>query len=336
MPTKFTAGSLTQIATVHPKLQALCHRALVLSPVDFKILQGMRTAAQQLKAYQGGFSKIKSGGRHQFGCAVDFMVKDPATGKFTFSKPPLYAKVREAFKAASKELGTPIRTLEHIGDLGHIELPKSYMPDNWNKGKPVPAATPVKPAPAQPELSAASIKDIQRRLIAHGYVQVGGVDGEIGDNTRGAIRDFRAKNGLPDGDHIDKAFTDALMKKDAVRPVIAPERSQATVADLREKGSDIIKGTDIVKGAAGIAGAGTVAQPALKFLSDTGEQVSQITDALTPFQTLMAFFADWLWVPVVIVLGVGGAYAFKIAKARLRDHQLNNTSVVNLPEKVDG
>jgi len=131
MPFKFGTSSLAEIKTVHPKLQALCHKALALSTVDFRILQGIRTAAEQLAAYKGGFSKIKSGGRHQFGCAIDFMVVDPATGKFTFGKPALYAKVREAFYAASKELGTPIRTLEHIGDLGHIELPKAYMPDNW-------------------------------------------------------------------------------------------------------------------------------------------------------------------------------------------------------------
>ena len=136
MTAMFTFGesSRAEIRTVHPELQKLCHRALLRSSVDFRILQGIRTAAEQLAAYRGGFSKIKSGGRHQFGCAVDFMVWDAATGKFTFSKPALYAKVREAFYVASAELKIPIRTLEKIGDLGHVELPKSYMPDNW-KGK---------------------------------------------------------------------------------------------------------------------------------------------------------------------------------------------------------
>lgn len=133
---RFGTSSQAEIATVHPQLQALCRRALELSPVDFRILQGIRTAAEQLAAYKGGFSKIKSGGRHQFGCAIDFMVVDPATGKFTFGKPTLYAEVRAAFYAASKEKGIPIRTLESIGDLGHVELPKKYMPDNWKtKGK---------------------------------------------------------------------------------------------------------------------------------------------------------------------------------------------------------
>lgn len=135
MPFKFGTSSLAEIKTVHPELQKLCYQALAISTVDFRILQGIRTAAEQLAAYKGGFSKIKSGGRHQFGCAIDFMVVDPATGKFTFGKPALYAKVRAAFYQASKDLKIPIRTLEKIGDLGHIELPKSYMPDNWKSRK---------------------------------------------------------------------------------------------------------------------------------------------------------------------------------------------------------
>jgi peptidoglycan L-alanyl-D-glutamate endopeptidase CwlK len=130
---KFGTSSLAEIKTVHPLLQKLCYRALALSPVDFRILQGIRTAAEQLAAYKAGYSRIKSGGRHQVGCAVDFMVVDPATGKFTFSKPSLYAKVRAAFYAASAEMKIPIRTLEKIGDLGHIELTKSFMPDNWKQ-----------------------------------------------------------------------------------------------------------------------------------------------------------------------------------------------------------
>lgn len=132
---KFGTSSLAEIATVHPLLQKLCHRALELSSVDFRVLQGIRTAAEQLAAYKGGFSKIKSGGRHQFGCAIDFAVFSPKTGKITFDFPDRYAKVREAFYKASKELKIPIRTLEHIGDLGHIELPKKSMPDGWASKK---------------------------------------------------------------------------------------------------------------------------------------------------------------------------------------------------------
>ena len=131
---KYGTSSKAELKTVHPDLQKVAVRALVLSVVDFRILQGIRSFADQLKAFQGGFSKIdprKQKGRHMVGCAIDFMVWDAATGKFTFGKPSLYAKVREAFWAASKELKIPIRTLEKIGDLGHVELLKSVYPNDW-------------------------------------------------------------------------------------------------------------------------------------------------------------------------------------------------------------
>lgn len=132
MPFTFGTSSLAEIKTVRPPLQKLCPRALALSTVDFRILQGLRSFDDQLKAYKGGFSKIdprKRKGRHMVGAAIDFMVLDPATNKFTFGKPALYKKVRDAFYAASKELGIPIRTLESIGDLGHVELLKTVYPD---------------------------------------------------------------------------------------------------------------------------------------------------------------------------------------------------------------
>lgn len=135
---RFGTSSRAELATVHFDLQRLSHLALELSPIDFRILQGIRTFEEQLRAFKGGFSKIdprKSKGRHMVGCAIDFAVFDPKTGKLTFAYPERYAQVRAAYGQASKQLGIPIRTLEKIGDLGHVELPKAYMPDNWASRK---------------------------------------------------------------------------------------------------------------------------------------------------------------------------------------------------------
>lgn len=130
----FGTSSKAELATVHPLLKEMATLALAKSAVDFRVLQGMRTFSEQLEAFKGGFSKIdprKSKGRHMVGCAIDFMVIDPATHKLTFEHPKLYASVREAFREAAKQMNVPIRTLEQMGDLGHIELPKSFMPDDW-------------------------------------------------------------------------------------------------------------------------------------------------------------------------------------------------------------
>lgn len=128
----FGTSSRAELATVHPQLQVMAQRALELSPVDFRVVQGIRTAAEQLAAYRSGHSRIKSGGRHQFGCAIDVMAISPQTGKLTWTPKALYTQIRMAFQKASKELGIPLRTLESIGDLGHFELPRSYMPNDWN------------------------------------------------------------------------------------------------------------------------------------------------------------------------------------------------------------
>lgn len=148
MPFKFGTLSLAELATVHPLLQKMAPVALAKSPVDFAILQGIRSSSEQLKAFLSGNSRIdprKRPGRHQVGCAVDFIVIDPKTKKPTYGEgqgaaykkkvQSYYADVRAAFYAASKELKIPIRTLESIGDLGHVELPKASVPDNWKSKK---------------------------------------------------------------------------------------------------------------------------------------------------------------------------------------------------------
>lgn len=132
----FGTSSKAEIATVHPDLQKVCVKALELAPVDFRVLQGIRTFDEQLKAFKGGFSKIdprKSKGRHMVGCAIDFVVFDRLTGKITFEDVGRFRLVREAFHAAAKALNIPIRTLESIGDLGHVELLKAKYPDDWKK-----------------------------------------------------------------------------------------------------------------------------------------------------------------------------------------------------------
>lgn len=131
----FGASSKAELKGLHPDLITLCYEALKVSRVDFRILQGMRTREEQIEAFETGHSKIDPRigkvGRHQVGCAIDFMVF--VDGKFTFNNVNAYAQVRAAFRTASKSLKIPIRTLEKQGDLGHIELLKSVYSNDWNR-----------------------------------------------------------------------------------------------------------------------------------------------------------------------------------------------------------
>jgi hypothetical protein len=55
------------------------------------------------------------------------------------------------------------------------------------------------------------VLDVQRRLLALGYAQVGQADGFYGDQTRAAVRAFQQANGLPDSGDVDCATWAALL-----------------------------------------------------------------------------------------------------------------------------
>lgn len=133
---KFSKRSLDVLSGVRPEMQQLATLALKLSPVDFIVVNGMRSAAAQLAAYKAGKSKIKSGGRHQYGCAIDVQAINPVTGKGDWTTSTgFYHKIADAFAAAAKQLGLPYRWggTFSFHDDGHHELPVSArFPNNLN------------------------------------------------------------------------------------------------------------------------------------------------------------------------------------------------------------
>lgn len=169
-------------------------------------------------------------------------------------------------------------------------------------GKPAkktPAATLVdiqpKPAPAPAPVSDSSIiEQVQMRLTELNY-QPGGADGKIGPLTAGAIRIFRADNGLPDGDGIDADFMAALAIAEPRKMV--PERANATSMDIASKIPEanshwwskyIALGT----------GAATAAGGAV-------DQLAPATGYLQPVKDFLGDVPTWAWmVAVVVVAGV--------------------------------
>lgn len=128
MPFKLGSTSLAKLEGVHPDLVKVVKRAIQLTPTDFRVLEGRRSAARQLALYKAGASKIKSGGRHQSGHAIDFAALQG--GKISWHT-SLYFPIVNAFKQAAKELGITIRCgadWKSFPDLGHIELPAAKYP----------------------------------------------------------------------------------------------------------------------------------------------------------------------------------------------------------------
>ena len=102
---KWSERSLGNLAGVHPDLRAVMDRALQTSPVDFSVIEGLRTQARQAELVRIGASKTMNS-RHLTGHAVDLLPIGP-DGKGAFAW-PLYYKLAPAVKQAAKELGVDI------------------------------------------------------------------------------------------------------------------------------------------------------------------------------------------------------------------------------------
>jgi hypothetical protein len=114
------------------------------------------------------------------------------------------------------------------------------------------------------------VESVQKLLVGVNY-QVGEVDGRWGTLTRQAVLLFRQEHDLPAREDItDKDFLAALAT--ATPRVLAPARTEATVADLRAKGSETVKTADkvdwtgrIMAGAAGVGGVDAALDKAEKY-----------------------------------------------------------------------
>jgi len=114
--------SLKALVGVHPDLVAVTKRAAELKPNGFVITEGVRSKERQRELVAKGLSKTMNS-RHLVGLAVDFapLLDD---GSITW-KWPAFKPVADAFKAAAKELSTPIvwgGDWKSFRDGPHIEL----------------------------------------------------------------------------------------------------------------------------------------------------------------------------------------------------------------------
>lgn len=119
----FGKRSLTHLASVHPDLKQVAMRALNQSRVDFTIISGLRTMAEQEKLVAAGKSKTLNS-RHLEGRALDFVPLDPITGKGRFDR-ALAIEVAAAFMDAGTSLGCPIKwggMWKNFEDIPHIEM----------------------------------------------------------------------------------------------------------------------------------------------------------------------------------------------------------------------
>lgn len=122
-------ASLARLAGVHPDLVRVVKRAIALTPVDFRVTEGLRSSERQRELVKAGASKTMNS-RHLTGHAVDVVAL--VGGKVRWDW-PLYDRIAKAFKAAAKAEGVP---LEWGGDWKMRDGPHFQLPwKQYPKGK---------------------------------------------------------------------------------------------------------------------------------------------------------------------------------------------------------
>ncbi len=127
MSFRLSQRSRAALQGVHPDLVAVVEAALELTPVDFMVTEGLRTAARQAELVRAGASRTLNS-RHLTGHAVDVAAWVDGRVRWDW---PLYPRIAEAFKAAAK--GRGVRLIwggdwPRLRDGPHFELDRGAYP----------------------------------------------------------------------------------------------------------------------------------------------------------------------------------------------------------------
>src|SRR5512137_2842008 len=128
MTRKYSARSLKNLSGIHPDLRRVIDRALQDSPLDFVVIEGLRTKERQKQLVASGASKTLNS-RHLTGHAVD-LVPIGQNGKAAFDW-PLYDRLGPAVKAAAQAEGVEIvwgGDWTSFKDGPHFELDRKVYP----------------------------------------------------------------------------------------------------------------------------------------------------------------------------------------------------------------
>jgi peptidoglycan L-alanyl-D-glutamate endopeptidase CwlK len=127
MDYRLSSRSLELLKGVHPDLIKVVKKAITITEVDFRVLEGVRTLdRQKMLLVAGATTTLKS--RHLTGHAVDLGAL--VGGKIRWDW-PLYHKIADAMKLAAKELSIPIEAgadWTKFPDGPHFQLPWNQYP----------------------------------------------------------------------------------------------------------------------------------------------------------------------------------------------------------------
>jgi peptidoglycan L-alanyl-D-glutamate endopeptidase CwlK len=104
MSWQFSEQSFANLVGVRPELVSVATLALARSPIDFGIIDGVRTVEKQAEYVALGASWTMDS-KHLDGRAIDIMAYVLGKGRWEY---PLYEKIHESFVSAAAEVGVAI------------------------------------------------------------------------------------------------------------------------------------------------------------------------------------------------------------------------------------
>ena len=129
MTFRFGKRSEGNLVGVHRDLVRVMRRAIATTPIDFVVIEGIRTIERQKQLVAQGASRTMRS-RHIHGFAVD-IAPIGLDGKISFSW-NLYYPLGETVKQAASLEGVPIiwgADWPRFKDGPHFELPRKLYPD---------------------------------------------------------------------------------------------------------------------------------------------------------------------------------------------------------------
>lgn len=123
----FGARSLGNLNGIHPDLRKVMDRAIQITPIDFTVIDGLRTKQEQERLVATGKSKTMRS-RHLTGHAVD--IAPIVDGKISWDW-PVYLKLSMVVKKAAADVGVKIEwggDWTKFRDGPHWQLPWDVYP----------------------------------------------------------------------------------------------------------------------------------------------------------------------------------------------------------------
>lgn len=127
-PFRFGQISEHNLRGIHPDLILIVRRALTLSTVDFRVIEGLRTSERQRQLVKNGRSQTLNS-RHLTGHAVD--LAPLINNQIPWDDWHAFEWVSKAMKQAATEMELPLQwggDWKTFKDGPHFELPRDTYP----------------------------------------------------------------------------------------------------------------------------------------------------------------------------------------------------------------